>query len=72
MDVKRPSATFKIVAQNSCNKEAILEFDDFWLGTHCFVAQNHFWLRQCKKVVERFVVQIHQSDEKIPFVAANN
>jgi hypothetical protein len=34
------------VAQNSCIKEAILEFDDFWLGAHCFVAQNHFWLRE--------------------------
>ena len=52
------------MAQNSCNKEVILEFDGFWLGTHCFVAQNHFWLRQCKMVVERFVVQIRQSKEK--------
>ena len=32
MDVKRPSATFKIVAQNSYIKEAILEFDDFGSG----------------------------------------
>ena len=62
----------KIVAQNSCNKEAILEFDDFWLGTHCFVAQNHSWLRQYKVVVERFVVQIRLSKGRYLFVAANN
>ena len=56
------------MAQNSCNKEAILEFDDFWLGTHCFVAQNHFWRRHCKMVVELFVVQIRQSNQKHPFL----
>ena len=32
VDVNWLSATFKIVAQNSCNKEAILKLDDFGSG----------------------------------------
>ena len=53
VNVKGSSATFKIVAQNFCNKEAIMEFDGFGSGRpRCFVAQNRFWTQRRKMVVD--------------------
>ena len=56
VSVKRSSATFEIVAQNSANKEASLEFGDFGWGLAVLWCRASSWNRRREVAVDVFVV----------------